>query len=150
MKTNEKELKQKIADLEFENSELHLLDVKHLKKIIDLDKENQLLKNRISDLSIENYHLKQEKEVLRNSNKELIEENKKLKEYENDYRVLEFILEQCKFKLSKIETLDIINNCNKNIYFIEIYNVRNYHDFIALEITEKQYNLFNLLNLRRI
>lgn len=129
MKTNEKELKQKIADLEI---------------------ENQLLKNKITALSVDSYHLEQEKEVLRKSNLQLIVENKKLKEYENDYRVLDFILEECKFKLTKIDTFDIVNNEDKSIYFIEIYKIRNYHEFIAIEITEKQYKLFNLLNLRRI
>lgn len=164
MKTNEKELKQKIADLEFENSELHLQDVRHLKKIIDLDKENLLLKqktddlakenlflkNKVASLSVDRYHLSQEKNVLRQSNLQLIVENKKLKEYENDYRVLEFILEECKFKLIEKVMFDIVKNENKSVYFIRLYNIRNFNECITIEITEKQYRLFNLLNLRRI
>ena len=119
-------------------------------KIIDLEKENQLLQIKNTNLLVDNYHLKQEKDILRQSNLQLLTENKKLKDYENDYRVLEFILEECKFKLTKIERYTILDNKDISLYFIEIYKVNNYHDFIAIEITEKQYKLFNLLNLRRI
>lgn len=133
MKTKE----QKIKELENDLKQLSECDTSQRKRIAELNQ-------KVNDLQIELYHLRQESEQkIRNSkieNSKLKTKIHKLESGKHDYELMDFLLGECKIKVIKNQSINLFTGeIELSTFYLEIVHKVFWSQQIRIQISEKLY-----------